>query len=202
MLKKITIITALVLSSISEMMSQTLSIGPIVGLNISKFTENQASTNLAGLSVGALANYSVNEHVGLSAQLLFSQLGSNYKPANTSVRLNYLQMPISLVYYFGDAGDKFRPKIYGGPYFGRLLTAKNENQSDIVDLNNNDIFKKQDIGGQLGLGFNYLLKSRTWLNLDLGYGASFTNIGISEALKEHNSALTVKLGVSFPVGAN
>lgn len=197
MLKKLTTIGAFMLISIGAIHAQTLSIGPVVGINISKFTENAASKNLVGMSAGALANYSVNEHVGLSAKLLFSQLGSKYTNNNATTRLNYLQMPISLVYYFGEAGKNFRPKIYGGPYFGRLLSTKDENKNDI----GGDIFKKLDIGGQVGLGFNYLLKSRTWLNADLGYGTSFTNILKNEATKEHNAAITLNLGISFPIGS-
>ncbi len=108
MLKKITIISAFIIGSISIISAQTLSIGPVVGINISKFTENSNSKNLVGMSVGALANYSVNENLGLSAKLLFSQLGSKYTINNATSRLNYLQMPISLVYYFGNTGEKFR----------------------------------------------------------------------------------------------
>jgi Outer membrane protein beta-barrel domain len=200
MFKKITIVTALAFISVTPMISQTLSIGPVVGLNVSKFTANTASENLVGMSIGALANYSIDEHVGLSAKLLFSQLGSKYTNSSTITKLNYLQMPISLVYYFGDAGNKFRPKIYAGPYFGTLLGARDENKNEIVDGAGNGPFKKHDIGGQFGLGFNYLLKSRTWLNVDLGYGGSFTDITISDATTEHNSAITAKIGISYPIG--
>jgi Outer membrane protein beta-barrel domain len=200
MFRKLTIAATLILGSICSMISQTLSIGPVAGINISKFTANTASKNLVGMSIGALANYSINEHGGISAKLLFSQLGSKYTNTNGTTRLNYLQMPISLVYYFGDAGTKFRPKIYAGPYFGTLLSAKDENKNDIHDASGLNPYKKHDIGGQFGLGFNYLLKSRTWLNLDLGYGGSFTDISKSDNEKEHNSAITFKLGISFPVG--
>ncbi len=202
MMKKIQILSVIMFCGFSPIFSQTLSIGPVVGINVSKFTENPSSKNKIGVSFGALANYSVNEHLGLSAKLLFSQLGSEYTNNSSSTTLNYLQMPISMVYYFGDAGNKFRPKIYAGPYFGNLLSAKNENKNEIVDNEGNSYFKKLDIGGQFGLGFNYLLRSRTWLNADLGYGASFTDITKSDAITEHNSAITIKLGISFPVGGN
>jgi outer membrane protein W len=202
MCKKIIILSSILVACISPVMSQTLSIGPVVGVNVSKFTPNQYSKNLAGLSVGALANYSVNEKVGLSAKVLFSQLGSKFTNSGAINRLNYLQMPISLVYYFGIPGDKFRPKIYAGPYFGTLLSAKNENKNRIVDTQNNDVYKKLDLGGQLGLGFNYSLKDRTWLNLDLGYGKSFTDITIADLTKEYNTAFTFQLGLSFPIAGN
>ncbi len=198
MFKKITILSAFIIGSISLINAQTLSIGPVAGINISKFTENPNSKSTVGMSIGALANYSVNEHVGISAKLLFSQLGSKYTINNATSTLNYLQLPISLVYYFGDAGDKFRPKIYAGPYVGRLLSAIDGNKNDLLE-NGINPYKKQDVGGQFGLGFNYLLKSRTWLNFDLGYGASFTDITKSESSIEHNSAITFKLGISFPI---
>lgn len=201
MFKKLTLISGLFLTAFSPIISQTLSIGPIVGINVSKFKINDASKNLVGMSIGGLANYSVNEHVGISAKLLFSQLGSKYTTNNATSRLNYLQMPISLVYYFGDAGNKLRPKIYAGPYFGTLLSAIDANKNDLLE-NGENPYNKLDIGGQLGVGFNYLLKSRTWLNLDLGYGESLGDILKSDAATEHNKAVTLKLGLSFPLGTN
>jgi hypothetical protein len=201
-MKKIHLLLAIVFGSISAINAQTLSIGPVVGINASKFSSSNISENKIGLSFGAFANYSVNEHIGLSAKLLFSERGSNYTSSNATTRLNYIQMPISLIYYFGEIGQKLRPKIYAGPYFGTLLSAKDQNKNDIVDSNGYDVFKKLDIGGQIGLGLNYSLKSRTWLNLDLGYGQSFTDISESDATIEHNKAFLISVGISFPIVHN
>lgn len=202
MIKKVPLFLVIVICSISTISAQTLSIGPVIGINMSKFSSINTSKTMVGLSVGALANYSVNEHIGLGAKLLFSERGSKYTTSNATTRLNYVQMPISLIYYFGEIGQKFRPKIYAGPYFGTLLSAKDQNKNDIVDTNGNDVFKKLDIGGQIGLGFNYSLKSRTWLNFDLGYGQSFTDISESEATNEHNKSFSLNLGISFPIDRN
>jgi outer membrane protein W len=197
-MKKITIIACLIFGSFSSIISQTLSIGPVVGVNVSRFGKEAEADDVAGLSLGALANYSINEHVGLSAKLLYSQLGAG-TTVNSDVytRLHYLQMPISLVYYFNEGGDKFRPKIYAGPYFGTLLRANNEINNEMKN-----VFNKRDIGGQLGVGFNYLVKSRTWLNVDLGYGKSFTDISVSELNKLYNSSFSLNVGLSFPIGSN
>jgi Outer membrane protein beta-barrel domain len=196
-MKKITIIACLIFGSLSTLVSQTLSIGPVVGVNVSRFGTEAEADDVAGLSLGALANYSINEHVGLSAKLLYSQLGAGTTVTDAYTRLHYLQMPISLVYYFNEGGDKFRPKIYAGPYFGSLLRANNEINNEMVN-----VFNKRDIGGQLGLGFNYLVKSRTWLNVDLGYGKSFTDISVSDLNKLYNSSFSLNVGLSFPIGSN
>jgi outer membrane protein W len=201
-MKKIYLLLAIMFCSISVINAQTLSIGPVAGINASKFSSSNNSENKIGLSLGAFANYSVNEHLGINAKLLFSERGSNYSTSNASVRLKYIQMPISLIYYFGEIGQKLRPKVYAGPYFGTLFSAIDQNKNDIIDANGNDVFKKLDIGGQIGLGFNYSLKSRTWLNLDLGYGQSFTDITESDATNEHNKAFLISVGISFPIVHN
>jgi outer membrane protein W len=200
-MKKFTIVICLLIGGISQLNSQTLSIGPVAGVNVSQFGGEPEAKNLLGLSLGLLANYSVNEHVGISAKLLYSQLGSKTTLNDEAyTRFHYLQLPISLVYYFNNAGDNFRPKIYAGPYFGRLLRANNEVNNRMIDGANNDVFYKRDIGGQIGVGFNYMIKPRTWLNVDLGYAKSFSDISVSDLNKIYNSAVSLNVGVSFPIG--
>jgi len=59
-----------------------------------------------------------------------------------------------------------------------------------------------DIGGQIGLGFNYSLKERTWLNVDFGYAAGFTTVVDADNAVGNNNALFLNVGLSFPIGGN
>lgn len=176
--------------------AQTLSIGPVIGVNSSSISKVENGERLMGLSAGIFANYSINEKIGLNVKALFSQMGIASSVSDDKFRLNYVQIPLSGVYFFGETGDKFRPKVFLGPYVGILLAAKNG------DIDIKQSFKSVDFGGQAGLGFNYSLKERMWLNVDLSYMAGFSNVYDTEIIEGKNNALSLNIGLSFPIGAN
>jgi outer membrane protein W len=179
--------------------AQTISIGPTLGANFSTINDINNSKNLTGITAGAFGNYSVNEHLGITLKLLFSQLGvSTENPASTT-RLNYFQIPLTGVYYFGQSGNKIRPKIYAGPYLGFLLDAKDKDGNPIINSIGASVFNKTDIGALMGVGLNYLLTSRTWLNVDIGYARSLIKIRDISTPSYKNSCLQFAVGVSFPL---
>lgn len=184
---------------LSNSKAQTLSVGPLLGANFSTISELPNAKSRIGMSAGAFANYSIDEHFGLNVKLIFSQLGTKIDNTTLSNRLNYFQIPVSGVYFLGEAGNSFRPKIFVGPYLGFLLSAKDNDGNDIVIANGDDYFKKVDIGGQIGAGFNYRIKSRTWLNVDASYASSFTKISDVTNVAYKNTALSLNVGVSFPI---
>lgn len=200
MLKKSTTLLSILFISVKLLTAQTLSIGPMIGINSSTIEAASNGKGLTGLAIGGFANYSINEHVGIGAKLLYNQMGSAFTVNEDFNRLNYLQMPFTGTYYFGDAGNKFRPKVFAGPYVGRLLSTKNKNGNELLEANGENSYKKFDFGALFGLGFNYRIKDRTWLNVDAGYSHGFSDITTSEGSQFHNNSLLLNVGVSFPVG--
>lgn len=135
MLKSTIFLFTLLFIPVSILKAQTLSVGPTVGVNASTFSGSTNTKYLTGVALGAFGNYSINEHVGIGAKFLYTQLGSGYKNLNYINRLHYLQVPITAIYYFGELGDKFRPKIFGGPYLGTLLGATLKDGVKITEPN-------------------------------------------------------------------
>ncbi len=172
---------------------QKLSIGPMAGVNISSISEVNNTESLAGLNAGVFLNYSVNENLGFGLKGLFSQLGTGFKNSDDHYRLNYIQLPLSVAYFFGERGNTIRPKVFIGPYVGFLMNAQRQNGDDLIGFNSTDF------GGQIGAGFNYSFKNRSWLNFDLGYSAGFVDIIEISALNYNNNAFFVSLGYSFPL---
>jgi len=194
---KVILTTVLLSVACLSIHAQTLSIGPVIGGNLSSISEAQNGERLLGLAAGLFANYSINEKIGLNVKTLFSQMGLASSVSDESVRLNYFQIPLSGVYFFGETGNKFRPKVFLGPYVGFLLGAKNG------DIDIKESFKSLDFGGQVGLGFNYSLKERTWLNVDAGYSAGFAEVfEAANLFKGKNNALFLNIGLSFPIASN
>lgn len=202
MLRSLFLFVILILCNISITKAQTLSIGPVLGANFSKISKLDNAKTRTGLSAGVFANYSIDEHFGLNVKLIYSQLGTKLDNTTESTRLNYIQLPISGVYFFGESGNRVRPKIFLGPYVGFLLSATDTNGNDIVDANGNDYYKKVDFGGQVGVGLNYRIKDRTWLNVDASYASSLGKIIENSNITYKNTALALNLGVSFPVSGS
>jgi outer membrane protein W len=200
MLKKALFLFALLFINVKTITAQTLSAGPIIGATISTLTNSPNIKSLVGVSVGGFATYSVNESFGIGAKLLFSQMGTAYTVTSDINRLNYVQLPLSAIYFFNEPGDQFRPKVFAGFYVGSLLKANNKNGDEIVQSDGQSYYNKVDAGGLLGAGFNYRIKSRTWLNVDGTYSKGFSDATRNTGNEYYNSSFSINVGVSFPIG--
>ena len=190
----ISAVASLLLTAITYSHAQeTFSIGPRFGVNFANVSNVSNSKSRAGLVFGATSTYSLSETSGISADILYSQEG--YKTAGgTEVKLDYLQIPLYFNVFFGKLGQAFRPKVYAGVSPGFLLKADSNGQ-DISDSSNKVVL---NLTG--GLGFNYRLADRVWLNVD---GRSF--LGLSDISKDEFQTndkraarnLQLSAGVSF-----
>jgi outer membrane protein W len=201
-MKKILIMTALLLIN-SAVFSQdapakpikTLSLGPSVGFGHTGI-RNTVGTDIfkPSWSAGLIFNYSSRKHVGFSADVLWSMEGARIETGGmeADLTLQYIRVPLKVVYYFGEFEDNFRPKVTLGPSMGFLLFA----DSDVENLENveqTNLYNVFDIGLNASLGFNWKLATNIWLNTDFNYYTGFTTIRFNQ----YNSNFGVKLGVAF-----
>lgn len=136
-----------------------ISIGPRGGVNISNVTNVEESQAVTGLVLGLTSTYSFNERTGLTLDVLYSVEG--YKAPFEEYKLRYLQVPVYFDFFFGQLGNRFRPKVYAGVspafFLGGTLNELDINQPYYSDI----IFH---VTG--GIGFNYRISNRIWLNSD------------------------------------
>jgi hypothetical protein len=172
------------------------SIGPRVGVNFSDVSHIDDSKSLTGLALGLTSTYSFNEASGLTVDLLYS--GEGYKAEDDEFRFNYLQIPIYYDMFFGDLGEQFRPKVYVGLVPGFLLNATlNGDGIDEEPLNG---FNFAFSGG---LGFNYRVGTRIWLNTDLRAYLGLSDIRDDEFQsgdKEANNNVQLSIGLAYGLG--
>lgn len=199
MLKLVLSVSVFILGFLPFADAQKLSFGPMVGANIAKISDVPNSKSQIGPAAGVFLNYSVNENIGFGLKGLFSQLGTSVDNSSAEVKLNYVQIPLSGVYFFGERGNIIRPKIFLGPYVGFLLSAKDQNGTNIVDSGGQDVYNNTDFGGQIGVGFNYSMNNNSWINFDAGYATSLVNITDHSSLNHKNNFFFVSLGYSFPI---
>ncbi len=182
----------------------TVSVGLRGGLNVSNFGGSGVSGGnryKAGLNFGAVGVYSVDSHWAVALEVNYSQKG-NSPVQNSFVKLNYLDIPIYINYFFGQAGEKFRPKVFLGPYVGVLMVAKTK-VGGIESGDLKSLYNPTDFGVLAGAGFHYKFSETgdNWLIFDVRYAYGLSDLakagtGSSNAA---NRALSFNLGVTFPL---
>ncbi|QRR01084.1 porin family protein [Dyadobacter sandarakinus] len=180
---------------------ENVSIGPMVGLNLSNFRGDNADMSMKpGLAVGGFYNYSSKTGFGFSGQLLFSQMGARTYNKNEAIRLNYIQAPLLATFFFGRYGSGIRPKAFLGPNVNFLVGARNKDGKNINGEAGNRVFKPFDLGLTFGAGLNYRLKNKVWLNTDVRYGLGLFNVVRNNTRTLRNNVWSINAGLSFPLG--
>jgi len=137
-------------------------IGVTAGLNASNITAKADGISVsadykAGFQAGLVADFGITESFSIMPELLFSQRGSKYKEFDSSLTLNYLQLPVNATYKF-DTGMGSQVFIFAGPYIGYALSGKQKSDdiSEDVEFGSGDgEMKRLDFGLNVGAGFQY-----------------------------------------------
>lgn len=206
----------------SSEFQQFFTVGPRLGLNVSNLSGVNDIKAKAGLTVGAFMLYSFQEHFGISADVLYSMEGAKFTDLNNignvstktenNIALGYLRIPLLANVFFGEYGNRFRPKVSLGPSVGLLLSAKNKFKSvtnnsstDVITIEDKDNvknnFKSVDLGAVVGAGFNYRLAESVWWNFDLRYYIGATDINdrplVSNTIKNNSFSVCLGLGIGL-----
>ncbi|MBK9629993.1 MAG: PorT family protein [Saprospiraceae bacterium] len=179
--------------------SQHITIGPTIGLNNSWISEskNIGGKSKIGFNAGISFIYSIKENYGLGVDAIYSVEGNKFDPDGTR-SLNYLRIPIKAYYFFGEWGDKFRPKLFLGlsPAFLIGGNIKQGNQ----EFKSKDFNKGFDLGLNVGTGLNVRIMEATWLKFDLGYTHGLTKIFKNTSNNSKNQNINFNIGIGFPIG--
>lgn len=167
------------------------SIGPNAGFGHSWVSNYNGAKFKLATNAGVSLVYSATEHFGVGLDAKYSYEGVKGAGSNNSLDLNYFRFPLKAIYFFNNYGDKLRPKLYAGPSFGFLSSAK----ANSVDVKR--FYNSSDIGLTAGVGFNYRLSKNTWFNADLNYLHGLSDVTKSSGSKYQNRNLGVNVGVNF-----
>lgn len=187
--------------------AQNLSFGPTGGLGHSwtSFKGSAERRFHTSYNIGGKMVYSFMGNWGVSGDLKFSSEGQTLGTSsdnNVSTRANYIRIPLQGIHFFGQYGDRVRPKISIGPSFGFLVGGKLSDESNGIEtgeLKTMDYWKSFDLGVTGALGGNIRIAEATWLNIDMAYYHGLTNVAESGS-EVKNRNLGFNIGVTFPVG--
>lgn len=212
-MKKMLLACLVLAATMQGVLAQNLSFGPTIGVGHSWMTGFENVKFKPSVNVGGTLVYSFVSHWGVGADLRASFLeGVRTKTENGNASSEYkmnatfLRVPFKAYYFFGEYGDRVRPKLYAGPSLGFLLGGKTklENTSgsttNTIEGDTKDVLKSFDFGFVAGAGLNYRLKKNTWLNVDLNYQNGL--VDMSETPNSFNATrnIGVNVGVTFPLG--
>ena len=103
-------------------------------------------------------------------------------------------IPIRIIYFWGEFGDPVRPKVFVGPTLGFLMAA----ETGSIDIK--DQYNGFDFGLHGGLGANFQLGERSWLNTDITYTQGLTDITKSDFSEDVNRNGNIRLNVGLLFG--
>lgn len=194
----------------AQKFAQNVSFGPIVGLGHSWVSglEGDKEFKLAP-SAGITMVYSAGAHWGFGFDVKFSREGVKQESpflsgsSEATLNANYIRIPFKSMYFFGQLGDKVRPKVMAGPTIGFLVGGKQKlevGDETIAEVKSKDILKTFDIGVHGGLGLNLRLTRNTWLNTDVTYYHGLRDIHKNDDLDWKNRNIAWNVGVAFGIG--
>ena len=174
------------------MAQSKFSLGPNAGFGHTWVSNsNNAKFKLAA-NAGVAMVYSATEHFGIGLDAKYSYEGVKTGSGAANARdLNYFRFPLKAIYFFNNYGNQFRPKIFAGPSFGFLSSAK------VNSVNVKSLYNSSDVGITAGAGFNYRLVKNSWFTADINYLHGLSDVTKEAAIKNHNRNLQLNVGVNF-----
>ncbi len=190
----------------TDAQKQNVSFGPTAGFGHAWMSNTGNSKYKAAGNVGVALVYSSSPHWGFGADIKYSIEGSKTKTGTLEVEstLNYIRVPLKVIYFFGEFGDRLRPKIAAGPSFGFLAGGNremNNNNTQMSKTKAADIYKGFDAGIAALAGINYRLVKNTWFTADVNYYNGLTNVNKSGNVNNKNRNLGLNIGVNFGIGS-
>jgi hypothetical protein len=185
--------------SVAQSKDKVWSIGPEVGVNLSKYGRDMDESNFKpGLLTGGFVTYSIRNTYGFTGKVLFSQKG--YQLNDYKETITYVEIPVVARLFFNREG-KFRPNIFGGTSFGFLTGAKSKtgtNDTEQID-NYKNVYNTFDFGLTGGLGLNFEIARETRFLIDARYTHGLTDITKTTGSDVNNNAIGITAGFSFGI---
>lgn len=192
-MKKLFFTVAAVAFSTATLFAQ-LSIGAKAGVNLSNVNGDVDNTDMkVGFHVGGYVNVAFSDALSLQPELLFNSIGYKYTDmdgideVDVTSSLNYLSIPVSLMYSFGPVN------VHAGPQLGFLLSAKEKYDIDGADDEDiKDLFKSTDVGFNVGAGVKF-----SKLNVTARYTVGLSNIADDDDFDVKNGVIQLSLGYTL-----
>jgi long-subunit fatty acid transport protein len=187
-MKRVLVLTAIVVFGFSDLQAQEIEFGAKLGINFSDILGDNTLRDGPITSIPMLAIYAevpLNEKFSFQPELQYSPQGfGTGSGTDELVSLQYLNLPLMGKYYVTKGLS-----LEAGPQIGFLLGA------DSQGLDVKDAFKTLDFGVNVGLGY----KLNNGLNFGFRYNLGLSNINGVDASPDsfRNGTGQLTVGYSF-----
>ena len=151
-----------------------------------------------GIAGGLYLRYGIGTALYIQPEVLYSMKGSKTTVADTTttLKLDYIEVPIMLKYAFQGSGSSITPNIGVGPAFAFKVSAKDsEDPGQTADVSSD--FKGFDLGLAFAGGLDFAAGPSA-VSLDVRYTMGLSKIGNSTPTPSvKNGAWTVSVGYGF-----
>jgi hypothetical protein len=186
-MKNLIIITCLFTAfNLSAQDEPRFTIGTKGGFGHSSISPNGGGFNGSWL-IGLTTNYMTGEHLGFGADALYSSEGGRVMlidGTSGNAEIDYMRVPLRVIYAMGSSSSDFRPRLAAGPTFG-------------VNMGEGTGYKDMDFGITGSLGFNYKMLEGLWLGADAAYYHGLMDIYGGNSISEKNRNLRLELSLTF-----
>lgn len=162
--------------------------------------------NKAGFVFGAFSNIGLAKNFSLQPEVLYIQKGSKINVSEGEVtgtvkfNIDYLEIPLLLMYSFQKENSTLIPSIFAGPFIGFNASAKQkvEVTGEEYSYDIKDEIKDVEFGVTFGLGLAKKMSKLTF-HSDIRYDLGLSNIadGAEEGFYIKNRTWLFMLGVGF-----
>jgi hypothetical protein len=190
-MKKLLVASLVVLFAISA--NAQFKLGIKGGLNVANMkVTGEDSKSLMGFHGGLIADLSLGP-IAVQPGVLFSQKGAKSSVSDDKSTLNYIDIPINVMYKIGLPGVKVL--LLAGPTISYALNGKNTiggTSSDIEFGSGEGQLKKTDMGLNIGAGIQVLKLQGT-----INYTFGLTNLSNTEGETIKNNVFSVSVAFLF-----
>jgi len=172
-MKKLFIITTVVLFGYTNLNAQDINFGAKAGVNFATITGDNVDSfdSRTAFHVGFVAEIVISETFSFQPELLYSAQGADWSEDfdgdtyEGTTKIDYLNVPLMAKFYVGEGFS-----LEAGPQVGFLLSAKDVEDGE-PDFDLKDYVKGIDFGVNFGVGYK--------MEGGLNFGARY-NLGLSD----------------------
>ncbi len=155
-------------------------VGARTGGHISNFKGIGTSyvAPIPGLQGGIFTSYTTHRHISIMAEANYvSKGGRDARVTGREIvqRVNYLELPTIVHYYFSEPESYTRYYVFAGPAISFRLRARLREEGEATRVNTSD-FRGSDLGLMIGGGKTIRLSDKNYINVAIRYNWGFTEI--------------------------
>lgn len=203
-MKKIFIIMAIAAIAGQQVHAQKSSIGFTAGATLAKVSAkfeggSFTSDSKIGFTAGVTGNIPMGRQLSFQPAINYVQKGGKSKSDSyeSSTRLNYIEIPLNVVYQTqGASGHLF---VGAGPSFSLGISGRTKDNDPIEPIDEKIHFgtKETDIAKPFEIGANVLLgyQFKNGFTIAANYNKGLNNISPDATTKDHNTYFGLRFGI-------